>query len=952
MLEWIVTSSVLILVVLALRRLLSGKISLRLQYGLWALVLVRLLVPVSFGTTAMSILNLVERANMSNPVVGYMGSNTIQLSISEPDPTLPLEEQQKQYEENLEQWQAEMDADRAENGTPISLGAVLLGVWAAGSVILGLWLLLVNVRFAGKLRRSRRPLATEDCPLPVYVTEAAQTPCLFGLFHPSIYVTNEVAANETVLRHSLAHELTHARHKDHIWAALRGLCLALHWYNPLVWVAAVLSQRDGELCCDEATVKRLGEGERASYGRTLLAVTCEGQGNPLLTATSMTGSGIKERIVLLAKRPKTALYTLIAVILVAVIAVGCTFTGASRGALLEDAVLYELGDRLTLAIPTDIAEEILVEFSDEEEQEPNFPYIYHRASYEAGIEDFGSPAGFLFKLFRYDQVEYEQSYLAANGGTGQIIFARNDQWYYGMGVPTDVQFYTGGNEIDTSSPEYQRWEYILSRITDIQADFADRNGLTRYDASADLERPFLWEGEHRYVACRSADGAISLTLLLSQPAKQGDGGIWCVEGSFEKQYEVWNRELPTGIQIPAAEYYADLQAQVDEGHRPGLLDPVQAAMDWYRTKYDTEDLSGVTFTLTEGEASGTLLTSADLDRDGEEEEILLEEQWEGYSALYYELVVKKQDGTELYREGARTDHIGWNSLYLYTDTRGQASLLRYTPTTYTGGSHYAYTLFTLEGGNENVVAQGSLDFEDSQIPEMREELIAFADEVNALLRHSSLLISTLKGELTIGPAGWGAYLEHLSGLGDFLSEDALEAYRSAFWPESMDGDQVAEVNPVSAFFTSYYERPEELNFEEFLRYLPGSEWVADNADTPEFQALTAHPLWPFDGDLVPTPIHRYSRQSVDGVLEKYAGITTAELSGVGMDTVIYLEEYDAWYNFTSDYGPGMFIPAYGLREGSTITLWELPSGNGTPGDVLTLEEAGDGFRILSHLPGQ
>ena len=602
MLEWAVTSSVLILVVLALRRLLSGKISLRLQYGLWALVLARLLVPVSFGATAVSVLNLVEDANISNPVVGYMGGNTIQLSISEPDPTLPLEEQQKQYEKNLDQWQAEMDAARAETGTAVSLGTVLLGVWAAGAVGLGLWLLWVNVRFAGKLRRGRQPMEA-DCPLPVYVTGAVQTPCLFGLFRPCVYLTEEAAADEIVLRHSLAHELTHYLHKDHLWAVLRGLCLALHWYNPLVWLAAVLSRRDGELCCDEATVKRLGEGERASYGRTLLAITCQGRDTPLLTATSMTGSGIKERIVLLAKHPKTAVYTLAAVALIAIAAVGCTFTGAEKTAQTDDAVLYELGDGLTLAIPADIAEELLVEFPDDKQQEPSFPYVYHRASYQAGMEDFGSPMGFLFNLFRYDQVEYEQSYLAADGGTGQVIFARDDLWYYGMGVPTDVQFYADGDKIDTDSPEYQSWEQICARLSDIQADFAARNGLTLYDASADLERPFLWEGEHRYVECRNADGTLSLTLLLSQPAKQGDGGIWCAEGSFDNTYGIWSKELPQGIQVPAAEYYADLQAQVDEGHRPGLLDPVQAAMDWYRTKYDAEDLSGLTFTLLENHGS-------------------------------------------------------------------------------------------------------------------------------------------------------------------------------------------------------------------------------------------------------------------------------------------------------------------------------------------------------------
>lgn len=335
MIEWAITSSVLILVVLVLRRLLIGRISLRLQYGLWALVLVRLLLPVSLGGTSVSILNTVERtqAQLPNPVVGYLSSDTPQLSVADPDPSPTVGEQQEHYQQNREQWQAEMDAAGAEADTPIALGTVLLGIWAVGAASMGLWLLWVNVHFARKLCRSRVPLTVEHCPRPVYVTGAAQTPCLFGLFHPCIYVTEEVTADKTVLRHSLAHELTHFRHGDHIWAALRGLCLALHWYNPLVWLAASISQRDGELCCDEATVKKLGEGERAAYGRTLLAVTCQGRANPMLTATSMTGSGggIKERILLLAKRPKTAVYTLAAVALIAAVAVGCTFTGAQKG---------------------------------------------------------------------------------------------------------------------------------------------------------------------------------------------------------------------------------------------------------------------------------------------------------------------------------------------------------------------------------------------------------------------------------------------------------------------------------------------------------------------------------------------------------------------------------------------------------------------------------------------
>lgn len=61
MLEWIISSSVLIAVIILLRSVLKGKISLRLQYALWALVLVRLLLPFSFGSSTLSIMNQVER---------------------------------------------------------------------------------------------------------------------------------------------------------------------------------------------------------------------------------------------------------------------------------------------------------------------------------------------------------------------------------------------------------------------------------------------------------------------------------------------------------------------------------------------------------------------------------------------------------------------------------------------------------------------------------------------------------------------------------------------------------------------------------------------------------------------------------------------------------------------------------------------------------------------------
>lgn len=74
------------------------------------------------------------------------------------------------------------------------------------------------------------------------------------------------------LRHVLAHETAHARHLDPLWSLLRSVCLAVYWFDPLVWIAAAVSKADGELACDEAAIQALGEGERIPYGKTLLSL--------------------------------------------------------------------------------------------------------------------------------------------------------------------------------------------------------------------------------------------------------------------------------------------------------------------------------------------------------------------------------------------------------------------------------------------------------------------------------------------------------------------------------------------------------------------------------------------------------------------------------------------------------------------------------------------------------
>ena len=328
MLEWIASSSVLILAVAVLRRVLRGRISPRLQYALWLIVLLRLLVPLNIGEAKVSVQNVVHEADtkIASQVVTYVNYELPDLAVPEPDPAQPEAEREAQYEQNAAEYEAQIEAAKAETGTPVTLSDILRYVWYGGMAAMALWFIVTNLVFRARLRRGRQRLEYA-CKLPVYVTDAVETPCLFG---SAIYVTREAAADAMTLRHSVEHELTHRRHGDHVWAILRCACLVLHWYNPLVWLAAMLSRRDAELACDEATIRRLGEDERAAYGRTLIGISCEKRATLLRTATTMNcgRAGLKERILLIAKKPKTAVYAVVILILAAIAAMGCTFTGA------------------------------------------------------------------------------------------------------------------------------------------------------------------------------------------------------------------------------------------------------------------------------------------------------------------------------------------------------------------------------------------------------------------------------------------------------------------------------------------------------------------------------------------------------------------------------------------------------------------------------------------------
>ncbi len=337
--EILLTSSVLILALLALRRLFRRTISRRMQYTLWALVLVRLLVPLNVGTLAHNVLSAAEpvqtavEKRLETPVL-YMQDGTER----HPAQLLSGEESQGDPQSPPSDAAQSAPADEYSIVTPtyraVALSEALTYVWYAGMLIVGAWFLFTNLRFARALRKARTPYSVEGCLYPVSLVSALPSPCLFGVLRPAIYLNNAAAASPELLRFVLAHEQTHARHLDPLWSLLRGLCLTVYWFDPLVWLAAVLSREDGELACDEGTLRALGADERTAYGKALLSLVpvCTKPQNPLLGATTMTGGkkSLKERVTRIAENRQAKTAAVFVAVALAALVCAVSFTGSSR----------------------------------------------------------------------------------------------------------------------------------------------------------------------------------------------------------------------------------------------------------------------------------------------------------------------------------------------------------------------------------------------------------------------------------------------------------------------------------------------------------------------------------------------------------------------------------------------------------------------------------------------
>ncbi len=313
LLEATIIASIAIMLLLVIRKLFRKQLGSRTLCFAWLIVAIRLLCPLSLPNPLINEIRPPRSDIAIRPIAGQ-----IQRRFS--DMMGDLDRLRYRYDWDREGILAK-SINNVENAIyDGSLAETLMVIYMIGIVALVGWFIFRNLRFrymlktgrvetlSGKVQMEYHQLCVKRkvCPLPVYYTDPLPSACLVGVFQPYIALPLTSKPNETI--HVLDHEICHFKGWDHIWGLVRLLCCIVHWFNPLVWLAAHLSMTDCELACDERVTKDLNEEERKEYAGILVlaAARRNAPGLPVLaTGMTMTGKRLRERIRSIVQNPKT-----------------------------------------------------------------------------------------------------------------------------------------------------------------------------------------------------------------------------------------------------------------------------------------------------------------------------------------------------------------------------------------------------------------------------------------------------------------------------------------------------------------------------------------------------------------------------------------------------------------------------------------------------------------------
>lgn len=293
-----ICASWLVLAVLLLRFVLK-KAPKWLTVALWAVVAVRLICPVSIQSEV----SMVPSAQTIPPSVLTDSVPAIHSGVHAINTVVNPMMQRAVISEgsnSLQDW--------------IPVASVLWGVGVLAMLIYG------AVSYFRVKRRVRTAVLLRE---NLYQSETVASPFVLGFLRPKIYLPFRM--DESELSHVVAHEQAHIRRRDHWWKPVGFAILAVHWFNPLLWLGYVLLCRDIELACDEKVIKTLSTEERADYSQALLHCSV-GRRMIAFCPLAFGEVSVKDRVRSVLSYKKPAFWILLAGILLSIVLAVCFLT--------------------------------------------------------------------------------------------------------------------------------------------------------------------------------------------------------------------------------------------------------------------------------------------------------------------------------------------------------------------------------------------------------------------------------------------------------------------------------------------------------------------------------------------------------------------------------------------------------------------------------------------------
>lgn len=312
-----------IILAVILTRFLLKRAPKWIVCALWALVSLRLALPVSFKSSVSAVPSaetIPQNITVAARPQIHSGINMINSAVN---PGLS----------------ASLAPSSPVGASPVekimTAGAV---VWLVGVAVMLVYALVSYIRL------KKTVAASVGVGGRVMACDEVRSPFILGVLKPKIYVPSSLSGD--TLKYVISHEEAHLKRRDHLWKPLGYLILAVYWFNPLVWIAYVLLCRDIEAACDEKVIRDLDKDGVASYSQALLE--CSAPRRIISACPVAFGEvGVKQRIKGVLNYKKPAFWIIIAAVIASVVIAVTLLTDPPAEEKNKDGwykIEYDLGD--------------------------------------------------------------------------------------------------------------------------------------------------------------------------------------------------------------------------------------------------------------------------------------------------------------------------------------------------------------------------------------------------------------------------------------------------------------------------------------------------------------------------------------------------------------------------------------------------------------------------------